>query len=343
MMIPGRTQRSSCRTHFLLLLATALGCAIGVPRSAMAQASWRPRLRLDNDVYNFWQRHTRRPDEEYTNGVRASLESQAAPWWGARFARGIPDCVTASGPTRCRSTVVTLGQDLYTPHLDRTPHTVEQWELERPYFAWLFVSGTARVSSERSLHATSLSAGVTGPPAGGALAQEIAHRIGFNERASGWETQIGFEPGVVLEYRRSELMIRRGGPRGLAFEMAPEFALSMGNIRTHAEAGGSVRLGRNLSHPWHPALWRGRPASEWWLSAGARSEYVARDMSLDGTLRRPARRVARISDVYQYEIGAGIRVRSVIVEYRAVTRSREYRSGPGHHTYSSMVVSLTPF
>lgn len=308
----------------------------------MAQETWRPRLRLDNDVYNFWQRHTQRPDEEYTNGVHASLETHSAPWWGSRFAGRTPDCARSGGPGACRSTVVTLGQDLYTPHLDRAPHTIEDWELERPYFAFLFLSGSARISSERTLHATSLSLGVTGPPAGGALAQRIAHRIGFNEPASGWETQIGFEPGAVLGYRRSELMVRRGAPRGMAFDMAPEFAFTLGNIRTHAEAGGTARWGGNLSHPWHPALWRGRPPTEWWLSAGARAEYVARDMSLDGTWRRPTRRVERISDVYQYEFGAGLRVRTISMEYRAVTRSREYRSGPAHHTYSSMIVSVTP-
>jgi hypothetical protein len=326
------------------LLAAALGIAAlsTTPESALGQGQWRPRLRLDNDVYNFWQRHTRRPDEEYTNGVHASLESSTAPWWGARFAPGIADCAIASGPGTCRSTVVTLGQDLYTPHLDRTPYHVEHWELERPFFAWLFLNGTARVSSARTLHSTSLSLGVTGPPAGGEVAQQVAHRIGFNEQASGWETQIGFEPGVILGYRRSELMVRRAAPHGLAFDMAPEVAVSLGNIVTRAEVGGTARLGWNLSHPWHAGLWRGRASTEWWVSAGARADYVARDMSLDGTLRRPTRRVDRLTDVHQYEFGIGARVQMIGIEYRAVTRSREYRSGPGHHTYSSMIVSLTP-
>ena len=337
-MILGCTRR----IHHCSLAATVIAVLALAPVAAGGQATWRPRLQLDNDVYNFWQRHTHRPDEEYTNGVHASLESLSAPWWGSRFARGTADCATATGTANCRSTVVTLGQDLYTPNLDRTPYVVEQWELERPYFAWLFLRGTARVSSPRTLHSTSLALGVTGPPAGGELAQQVAHRIGFNEQASGWETQVGFEPGVIASYRRSELMVRRATPRGFAFDMAPEFAFSLGNIATRAEAGAMARFGRNLSHPWHPALWRGRPASEWWVSAGARADYVARDMSLDGTWRHPARRVDRISDVYQYEFGAGLRVHTIAVEYRAVTRSREYRTGPGHHTYSSMIVSLTP-
>ena len=318
----------------------ALATAFSTPRVSLAQSEWRPSLRLDNDVYNYWQRHTKRPDEEYTNGVHASLGTPSAPWWGRRFAPGIVDCRTASLSDRCRSTSVTLGQDLYTPRLDRVPHLVEQWELERPFFAWLFVNGAARVSSARTLHATSLSVGVTGPPAGGALAQDVAHRIGFNEQASGWDTQIGFEPGVILDYERRHLLVRHELKGDFAFDIAPLAGVALGNIRTKVVGGATWRFGKDLSHPWHPPAWRGRAASEWWLSAGARAEYVARDMSLDGTLVNPTRRVERVPGVSEYELAAGLRVRGVTLEYRAVTRSREYRSGPGHHTYSSMIVSL---
>jgi hypothetical protein len=319
------------------VLALLLASALSAP--SFAQSEWRPSLGLDNDVYNYWQRHTKRPDEEYTNGVHASLETNSAPWWGRRFAPGVVDCLSAAPTDRCRSTRVTLGQDLYTPRLDRAPHTVEQWELERPYFAWLFLNGTARVSTIRTLHATSLSLGVTGPPAGGALAQDIAHRIGFNEKATGWETQIGFEPGVILGYERQVLLARRDLGT-FAFDLSPVMGVALGNVRTNAVAGATVRFGRHLSHPWHAPAWRGRGSSEWWLSAGARAEYVARDMSLDGTLVTPTRRVERVPGVSEYTLAAGLRIRGVMLEYRAVTRSREYRSGPGHHTYSSMIVSL---
>ena len=306
---------------------------------AHAQA-WLPKLELDNDVYNFWRRHTHRPDEEYTNGVHLSLESQSAPWWGSRIAPRIPDCAAANSAPACRSTMVTLGQDLYTPHLDRTPHAVDEWELERPFFAWLFFRGTARVSSARSVSATSLARGVTGAPAGGALAQRVAHRIGFNEPADGWETQIGFEPGALFEHRRSTLLARRSSPRGIGFDVVPEAGFSLGNIRTHVDAGARIRVGRSLSHPWHPPLWRGRAPLEWWISAGGRADYVARDMSLDGTLRRPSRHVDRVPGVRQYAFGAGLRWQGVSVEYRAVTRSREYRTGPAHHAYSTVSVAL---
>ena len=339
-MVFSRMHQASSRSRSLVALAITVASVFATPRPSFGQSDWRPSLRLDNDVYNYWQRHTKRPDEEYTNGVHASVESQTAPWWGRRFAPGVADCGTGSLADHCRSTTITLGQDLYTPRLDRAPHMVEHWQLERPYFAWLFLNGTARVSSMRTLHATSLSLGVTGPPAGGALAQDIAHRIGFNEQATGWETQIGFEPGIILAYERQDLLLSRPLGNSFAFDLAPRLGVALGNIRTNAALGATARFGKQLSHPWHPPAWRGRTTSEWWLSAGARAEYVARDMSLDGTLRRPDRSVQRVPGVSQYELAAGLRVHGVVLEYRAVTRSREYRSGPGHHTYSSMIVSL---
>ena len=71
----------SGRFGTVLRCVTIAVALVGVSDVAPAQG-WRPRLQLDNDVYNYWTRHTQRPDEEYTNGVRASLESNSAPWWG---------------------------------------------------------------------------------------------------------------------------------------------------------------------------------------------------------------------------------------------------------------------
>ena len=154
-------------------------------------------LEWDNDVYKFLAAAKRRQTRN-TEWRHASLKPQALV--GSRLPR---DPLRVATGQQLPLHVVTLGQDLYTPHLDRTPYVVEQWELERPYFAWLFLRGTARVSSPSTLHTTSLALGVTGPPAGGELAQQVAHRIGFNEQAAGWETQIGFERRA-RQLRRSE-------------------------------------------------------------------------------------------------------------------------------------------
>src|SRR5665213_1427081 len=51
----------------------ALWCATA-PAFACAQTPLTFQVRADNDVFNFWQPPPKRPDEEYTSGVRAALE-----------------------------------------------------------------------------------------------------------------------------------------------------------------------------------------------------------------------------------------------------------------------------
>jgi lipid A 3-O-deacylase len=325
--------RPRAGTSALLRAAVSVALAASV---APAQG-WQPHVQLDNDVYNFWRRHTQRPDEEYTNGVRLSLVADRAPGWGGL--RREPACEAVHAAVACLTTTLTIGQELYTPDLDRAPHSVPRWRDERPFFAWLYVSGTGRLTAERSLRSVEVSLGVTGPPAAGELAQRIAHSIGFNRPATGWETQVGFEPGIMAEYRHALLTLRRSG-EGPGFDFVPEAGLTLGNIRTRAMAGGTLRIGWNLSHPWHTADGEARAPVQGWVSAGGQLEYVARDMSLDGTLRTPQRRVERVAGVRQHSLGIGLRVRAVELGWRAVTRSREYRTGPAHHMFSAMTAGL---
>ncbi len=323
--------------------AVVIVALAGASRSVAGQAAWLPRVRLDNDAYDFWLRPGQRPDDEYTNGVRLSLESASAPWWGRHFARGRRDCaegVRERAP--CRATVVTLGQDLYTPRLDRAPFAVPDWESERPYFAWLYLSGEARMLAARAMRSITIALGVTGPPAGGELAQRVAHAVNhrFTRPATGWETQIGFEPGIIAAMRQRFLAARLGSGSGIGFDLAPAVGVSLGNILTSADAGGAMRLGWNLSHPWDPRAWGERDAAEAWLSAGARGLYVARNISLDGTTLNAVRHVQRVPGVFEYEFGAGLRLRRLLLTYRAVTRTREYLTGPAHHTYGSMAAGI---
>jgi hypothetical protein len=302
-----------------------------------------PRVQLDNDAYNFWMRPGERSDDEYTNGVVLSLESLHAPWWGHHFAPHTPPCDgDAAGAGACLATTVALGQDMYTPRLDRAPHTAPQWELERPYAAWLYLRGSARVVAARHLRAVDLAVGVTGAPALGELAQHIAHAINarYTTRATGWETQVGFQPGVQLAWRESLLAVRAApGGRGL-LDIMPDASVSLGNILTAADAGVRARLGLNLSHPWDPRRWRARSLWEVYLTGGAHAEYVAYNFSLDGTLLHPDRQVHRVPGVTEYEVGAGVRLHRLSLGYRAVTRSREYSSGPRTHVYGSMIGAL---
>ena len=305
---------------------------------------WLPRLRLDNDAYIFWIHPGKRTDEQYSDGVTFSLETLRAPWWGGGLGRGAPACATASAGARaCLSTVLSIGQDMYTPDLARPPQTYPRWRDDRPYAALLYLGAEGRRVTERSLRSYRLTVGLTGPPALGGMAQRIAHAISprYTTKAEGWETQVGFEPSLMLGVRQSWLAARWApGGRGL-FDVAPTVAIAAGNIRTAADVGGRARLGINMSHPWDPRRWRGRPDWEFEVSAEGKREYVAHDFSLDGTLLRKAERsVERVPTVGEYVFGTAVRLHRLSMGYRAITRSREYTTGPSRHVYSEMYAAV---
>lgn len=305
---------------------------------------WLPRLRLDNDAYNFWKHPGKRTDEEYTNGVVFGMEALRAPGWGKTLGRRAPECATALTSDRaCLSTLLFIGQDMYTPNLDRPPFSYQGWMFERPYAAWLYAGGEGRRISNRALRTYTLSLGVTGAPALGKLAQSIAHQISarYTTKATGWETQVGAEPGVLLGARQSLLALRWAPGGAGILDLAPSVGTSLGNIRTSADVGAKLRLGINMSHPWDPRAWRGRGLWEFQVSAAGRREYVAHDFSLDGTLFRAAdRQVTRVPTVSEYEFGTALRLHRLSVGWRAVTRTREYTTGPARHIYSQMYSSL---
>jgi len=305
---------------------------------------WLPRVRLDNDAYNFWVHPGHRSDEQYTNGVVLGLETLRAPGWGGWLGRHASPCATSTAEDRaCLSTLVYIGQDMYTPNLDRPPFSYAGWTSERPYAAWLYVGGEGRRAASRTLRTYSMALGVTGAPALGEFTQSIAHHINarYTTEATGWETQVGFEPGVLVGLRESVLALRWApGGRGI-LDLAPSIGGVVGNIRTSGDAGATLRLGINMSHPWDPRAWRDRADWELQVSAGGRREYVAHDFSLDGTLlHTPSREVTRVPTVDEYSFGTALRVRRLSVGWRAVTRSREYTTGPRHHAYSQLYSAI---
>ena len=337
--------RAARRTLLRVAAASLLPTLAAAPLAAQG-TGWLPRLRLDNDAYNFWIHPGDRTDEEYTNGVVASLETLGAPWWGKRFGGGNPACADSRDRRgTCLTTAVSLTQDIYTPNLRRPPFSSDTWENERPYAGWLSLGAEGRRVSHRALRTVSLAVGVTGKPSLGQAMQQLAHHINssWTVEAQGWETQVGFQPGFIAGYRHS-LLAARGSAEGQGFfDLVPYAGVSVGNILTNAEVGGRTRIGINLSHPWDPRRWRQRAPWEGWLSAGGRLEHVAYNFSLDGTIPNPGRHVERTPGVAEYEFGAGVRIQRLSLAYRAVTRSREYATGPARFTWSSMTAGVEFF
>jgi lipid A 3-O-deacylase len=300
---------------------------------AMAIAQTTPRtltLRVDNDAFNFWTMPWKRPDGEYTSGVRITYDGGAAPAWARSFWSRAPSCVKDA--RQCRTSRAELGQDIYTPLL--ADGATEASPGTRPSAGWLYVSQTARALSEDRSDEITVTLGVTGPPSLAELSQRLAHAAAPElNRPTDWSREIGFEPGAMLRYEQE----RRLSVASRAFDIIPRFAATVGNVEVSAETGVRARLGWSLRHPWLPESGETEIA----IVSGASVRAVARDLFLDGNTFHGGARVGHRPFVGVGELGLQIRHNEFPLAYRTVTTSRAYDGGPRWHPWSSMVAGVT--
>lgn len=341
--ISGACQTSRSRLRRARRLAVP--CVAGIllcasAATASAQASGAIHLRVDNDGFDFWQRPGQRSDGEYTNGVRLSMEVGRTPrWWG--FDRTAPPCADSRETApRCNSMDFVLGQDMYTPAADSQPYTYPGWRRQRPYAGWLYANMNLRAVRRSTVRSLGLTLGVTGPPSFADQAQRKAHKImwRYTSPPVGWDTQVRFEPGVIVDARQRWLLFS-GIVRGVRLIDAIVGAgASLGNVVTKAEAGADVRVGINMSHPWRRTRRRG--PVELLGVLGVRGQAVAHSIFLDGNTFHPDRRVTRVPGVGDVHGSAGVRLGPLVIAYGVTQRSREYTTGPRSHTFGSLVAGI---
>lgn len=259
-------------------------------------------VRLDNDILAP-RGGGAPPDYDYTQGLSIVAEL---------------DSVRACG--RCSRARVGAGQRIYTPRRD-APEPVRG---ERPYAAWLFAAAEVELGDAARERMVSVEAGITGKPALGEPVQNGAHRLLSSEPQRGWAHQLGFEPGILLRYREG-YPVERPVHRLGAARLVPRWSVSLGNVRTAADAGASLRIGR---------------AAGAYAEAAAREEWVARDLFLDGNTFRGNSSARKLPLVAEGQLAIGYRARSWAAEYRATLRTREYRAQPAAHPYGSLTVTL---
>ncbi len=304
------------------VLATAVG--LGHASGAAAQELLRSaRLTVDNDFLDFTRPPRQRPDDDYTQGARLRWDFRRAP----RFAKRL---VCADRPA-CGATFE-IGQEMYTP-IYGGPYPVPG---DRPYAGWLYVKGELRGAGARDLRVLSLTVGTTGPPSlAGSAQREFHHLIpGFYEPV-GWDNQLPTEPGFGVAGARS-WRVTAQGPVGRFVDLIPTLSGAAGTLRMSIGAGVRARIGLPLIHPW---LASDRPRFAPYAFAGASAEAVGRDLFLDGTAFRDSVRVEHRPAVAEWERGIGVGLDRLGLEYRIVTRSREYAAGLRSHAYGSVLLS----
>lgn len=301
----------------LLVAAGATALLACVPAGAQAVSS--ATLRLDNDILAL-RGNGPPPDYDYTHGLELSLElgepGRLRRWLGAT-----PPCGGAAAVRACAYHEIGIGQKIFTPRRDAP----DPMPGERPYAAWLYLySRSTRVEPGR-VRSFGAAVGVTGRPALGEPVQNGVHRLLGSRRQEGWGHQLAYEPALV--YRYTDGFPRRRSLPGLGIAtLTPGWEAAAGNVRTAAGATASVGLARSTGRGAH-------------VLAGARGEWVLRDLFLDGNTFRHNSTAERIPLVAEVEVGAGYRAGHWALEYRHAVRSREYRAQPDPHPYGSLVLT----
>jgi lipid A 3-O-deacylase len=329
------------------LAAVAVAAAlVGHAGRTGAQQLLATRIEEDNAQLAYWLPAPHRPDDEFTNGTRVSLSFSGARLWSLLLGPHAPRCgtnatdmgATAAASGRCLSTDFTLAQEMYTPadwHVHANPVPGQ-----RPYAGQLSLTGTANAATPRENSALTLQLGVAGPPSLAGNVQAAWHRLIGYYPPLGWDHQIRTEPAFRLGATESRLLVGATIHGIPVFSLIPQASVSAGNILTGATAALEGRLGYGAGAPWSSGPDSHTPKFQIYALAAARADWVWTELVLDRASTDPAYTVSKIPWVGQYEFGGGVRLFFLEAEYRAVTRTQEYRGGPLVEPYAVMTVGV---
>ena len=264
-------------------------------------------------------------DRYYTNGFKLGF---GVPFEALRDFFKTPTKYTLdifSEPQDSHNFGLFAGQNIYTP---RDISVDAPQPRDRPWASWLYLGGAAQRLKGNRLDTAEIDIGVVGPPALGEQVQSNWHRLIGAPQPRGWDNQLPSEPGFSVSY----LQKRKYG--NAHFEVVPHAGLTLGTVMTLARAGGTMRLGHNMTgfgpdtiEPGGAMLQNtrrehdgaGRPRYEWYGFIGADVRYVAHNIFLDGTLFHESFSVDRRNVVRDLTLGA----QRVLLQQRVHPDQRE--------------------
>ena len=233
---------------------------------------------------------------------------------------------------------VMAGQSIFTPvkYHDTTPDPKD-----RPFAGFLYGGGSLLQDiGGHMLEDFEVLAGVVGPAALARQTQEEFHALaGFNNSNldAGWKHQLSNEPGLMVSYDR-HWRVWQASAFGLEADAIPDAGVTVGNVMTYAEAGGQLRIGRNLGVDYgiarvRPALsgtgWFDAKRMEspigWYLFAGIQGRAVAHDIFLDGNDFQNSPSVKKNILVGDFSGGASVFYKDIAkLDFSFTERTKEF-------------------
>jgi len=246
-----------------------------------------------------------------------------------------------------------VGQNLYTP---KEIGETRPQPFDRPWAAWLYLGTVLQVVRRdgKVLDSVEFDIGMVGPAALGEDVQTTVHEIVGAPTPRGWHNQLPNEPGFLVAYVHKRKL---GNEHA---DLIPHAGATLGTVLTLARAGGTARLGRNLSgfgpdriEPSGALLQNtrvsvqsgARPAWEYYAFAGADFRYVAHNIFLDGTVFRDSPSVEKKRFVRDISAGVSVRYRAFRFTLSRVHRSEEFTTplgGSGRQAFFGLSLAYEP-
>jgi len=332
------------RTHILLLaIAPALAAAPAEPACAADGGAFL--FQWDNDKVADTDRH-------YTNGMRLAYSFGAPTGQWRDTARKLADLTRFAGAGAPRPGWV-LGQDMYTPE------NVDAYvpdPLDRPYAGWSYFGFSVQNEGERVQDTFELDAGAIGPASHAAQAQNAFHRLINVSVSRGWRSQIHNEPGLLAtrSVKLRSAAVPVFGMDAVQADIIRHGTLQVGNVRTGAALGATVRLGGNLKDDFGPVygglvLPQKRPDNVTYsLFLGGEARAVAWDVFLDGNTFKDSPDVKKNPYVLEGRVGFaahapfpdGYWVSGARLSVNLVHRTREFKTQDKADRYGSLQLTL---
>ena len=271
-----------------------------------------------------------RTDRDYTSGVRASwvTSPQETPAWAAKFVRLLP-LFASWGTVR---TEYAIQQVIFTPR--DTTLIIPDFR-DRPYAGWTNVSFGLIGETGSLLDQLSLSIGVVGPASLARESQRLVHDILRESSPRGWAYQLRNEPTVQLTFQRSwRALAAYTFNADYGVDLTPHLGAAIGNVYTFANAGLTLRIGKDLQQDYGPprvgpsvagsGYFVPRSTLGWYLFAGFEGRAIARNIFLDGNAFEQGPRVSKKLLVGDLQAGLAITIDQFRLSYTNVWRTKEF-------------------
>jgi hypothetical protein len=222
---------------------------------------------------------------------------------------------------------------------------------DRPYAGWLNASFGLIGETGALLDQVSLSFGMVGPASSGHEAQRLVHDIRGIDSPHGWAHQLRNEPTVQLHYQRSwRALAAYAFSSDYGIDLTPHAGLAVGNVYTFANAGATVRIGKDLQQDYGPprigpsvpgsGFFVPRSTFGWYVFAGLEGRAVARNMFLDGNSFVESPSVDKRFLDADLQAGVALTFNQLRLSYTQVWRTKEFSGQPAPEKFGAVSASI---